>query len=270
VSITPTSATTPVALSDPGRPCGARVTVITNQKGRPLSKSATLNSEGKLVLKPAAQLSQGTLRVVPASNVTEFAQVLSDLNPSQALVHGVPKNGAQSGTIVSKANQQSSPGALTRSLEDFGWGAGAGWLMLDVDAKSLPHEVARDLDLSCVESVRNTLISAVPELAAVPMIGRPSASANIYRKSDTKPLRGLTGIRFYIPVECAQDIPMLGKRLFDRLADSSFERYSMRLCGRPSALTSWAEQPAARASSRGAASRSCGIPTARRGSSSKL
>src|SRR4051794_11544901 len=121
MAITPTPASGPTAVLDSAP--AAAVTIFTNSKGRPLSKSATLDSEGRLHVTPSAQLSQGTYRVVPAANITELARVISGLTTSEALAHGVPKTGAQTGTVVSEAKRQSAPGALTRSLECFGWGA---------------------------------------------------------------------------------------------------------------------------------------------------
>lgn len=213
----PTLTPAPVsaAFLEPARVCAA-VTVFTNQKGRTLSKSATLDSEGRLVVVPSAQLSQGRFRVEPAGSVTELAQVISSLTTSDALAHGVPKSGGQTGIVVSEARRRSASEALTRSLECFGWGPGPGWLMLDLDLKDLPPEFEL-LDLSTLDKIRAVLCGAVPELATVPMLGLPSASAMLYRTSDDKPLRGLTGVRLYVPIEHAKDIPAIGKRLFHRL-----------------------------------------------------
>jgi hypothetical protein len=211
----PNPASEPAAVHDSAPP-GA-VTVFTNRQGCPLSKSATLDSEGRLEITPSAQLSQGSFRVASAANVTELAQVISTLTTSQALGHGVPRTGALSGRVVSEAKWESNPDALTRSLECFGWGSGPGWLMVDADLKDLPPGTAGEVELSTLEEIRAVLCAAVPELATVPMLGLPSASAMLYRVSDGEPLRGLTGARFYVPVAHAEDIPALGKRLFDRL-----------------------------------------------------
>jgi hypothetical protein len=195
---------------------GGAVTVFTNRNRRPLSKRATLDPDGKLVVIPCAQLAHGSFQVLPADTVFELRDIISALTPSQALAHGVPRTGEQSGIVVSEAKRHSTPGSLARSLEYFAWGAGSGWLMLDVDLKELPPEFEL-LDLSTLAGIRAVLCGAVPELAAVPMLGLPSASAMLHRTSDGALLRGLTGARFYVPVQHAEQIEAIGKRLFDRL-----------------------------------------------------
>lgn len=204
----------PVEVSE--APPGATVTVITNSNG-PLSKTATLNDEGALVLGSSAHLTKGRFDVLSAGNVVELARIISSLTSRHALVHGEPQNGATSGVIVSEAKLLDNPGAITRSKRSFGYGNRPSWMMLDGDLKDFPFADHPGLDLSALGSTRAALCDAVPELASVQMLGIPSASAMIHRKSDGRLLRGLTGARFYVLVEHAAGIPELGKRLFDRL-----------------------------------------------------
>jgi hypothetical protein len=61
------------------------------------------------------------------------------------------------------------------------------------------------------------LVEAVPALATAPMLALPSASASIFVAGTDQRLRGLTGIRIYVWVERASDIPMIGARIHQRL-----------------------------------------------------
>ena len=90
-------------------------------------------------------------------------------------------------------------------------------LALDVDLKdALPHLTQLPNDPT-IEQLRQAFISAVPELANMPMIAWPSASACLRREATGEQLSGMTGARFYVPVARANEIPALGQLLHERL-----------------------------------------------------
>jgi hypothetical protein len=213
-----------VHAADVGLPA---VTVVRNHHGT-LTKRATLNTDGALHIAPSASLTRGSFRTVPAPSLTDLTQIIGQLRASEAIMHGVAKNGALEGALatVQAAADGKAPGALTRTLADFGWPNGPGYLMLDFDLKDLPDHLRQRLNLSDdpvegIRQLREVLLAAVPVLADLPALALPSASAMLYR-ADGMLLRGLTGVRMYIPVEHAADIPQLGNRLHARLILAGF------------------------------------------------
>src|SRR5262249_14225002 len=106
---------------------------------------------------------------------------------------------------------------VARTKTNFVWPDGAGWMMLDADLKDAIEHLPQLADRQTIEQLREVLIAVVPALDDVPMLGLPSASACLYAADTGEQLRGLTGARFYVPVACAADIPLMGKRLFERL-----------------------------------------------------
>ncbi len=204
-----------VHAADVGLPA---VTVVRNHHGT-LTKRATLNTDGALHIAPSASLIRGSFRTVPAPSLTDLTQIIGQLRASEAIMHGVAKSGALEGALatVRAVADGKAPGALTRTLADFGWPNGPGYLMLDFDLKDLPDHLRQRLNLSDdpvegIRQLREVLLAAIPGLAELPALALPSASAMLYREDGTL-LRGLTGVRMYIPVERAADIPQLGNRL---------------------------------------------------------
>src|SRR5207244_13012439 len=85
--------------------------------------------------------------------------------------------------------------------------------MLDFDPAGAPTSLLTAI--ASPDQTRALLIAAVPELAAAPMLWRPSSSSYLYRGRTE--LHGLRGQRIYIAVARASDIPLLGQLLYERL-----------------------------------------------------
>lgn len=196
-------------------------TIFRNSQGL-LTKRANLDTAGAIVLSPSAALYKGTYRTVPANTIAELAGQIRALTRNEALAFGVASSGATEGPIVTRSQLDGSatevpPGAIARTQEYFSWPNGPGWMMLDVDLKDLPDSTLKHLGSLSLERIRDVVIESSPSLGDVPMLGLPSASAFLYRESDNALLRGLTGMRLYLPVTNAADIPVLGRRIHDRL-----------------------------------------------------
>src|SRR5262249_55533401 len=132
-----------------------------------------------------------------------------------ALIHGVTKNGDAAGLLATKrAVAAGAPNARAKTKDEFTFsGDRPGILMLDLDLKGAPADVVP----TSLDDARARLIATVPALEAAPMLAVPSASANIFRSGTDDCLRGLTGIRVYVWVQCAADIPVVGRRIHERL-----------------------------------------------------
>ena len=192
-------------------------TVFTNSLGR-LTKHFELDPERGLVSGPAPTLADGTFKT-RSLTFAEFAATLTSLSSDQALGFGIATGDRASGRIVTVAAADAMPtdDAIARTRENFDWPSGAGGLMFDFDLKDAAPHLPKLPDPLSIDELRKVLISAVPQLANFPMIGWPSASACLYRADTGEELRGITGARFYVPVERAADIPALGAILHQRL-----------------------------------------------------
>jgi hypothetical protein len=196
-------------------PASASVTIITNHNGRLTKRIELINR--KLSISSGGALTSGDYRTVSASTPTELAAVIATLSECEALTHGTAKSGALTGAIATADNIASGrapANAIARSRENFHFhGACAGILMLDLDIKDAPPAAYP----TSLGDARARLIVAAPALASVPMLAIPSASANIFRVGSDDSMRGLSGIRLYVWVRSAADIPEIGKRLDQRL-----------------------------------------------------
>jgi len=204
------------------------LTIFSNDDGL-LTKSATLDAQGRLRVASAAFLSSGSYRTVPTAGVNDLAAVIAGLTTKEALAFGVAKNQGATGRVVTERARASgtAPDVVARTREHFVWPDGPGWLMIDVDLKddelaavlkqNLPASLAESPDALSIDQLREVLISAAPQLADAPMLGLPSASAHLYRSGTRECLHGLTGARFYVSVARANEIPDIGQRLHERL-----------------------------------------------------
>ena len=213
----PTAATAPAAASvnDPLLP-GAEVplTIFRSANGL-LTKEAALDKAGALRVTPSAKLSTGDFRTVHTT-FAELPAVIAALGPNEAICVDVARNGAVTGpvaTVKAIAEGRALAGAVARTPENFGPGAGPGLWPIDADTKDMP-DAQRPNTLA---DVRTRLIAAVPALSSAAMVMLPSAGACLYRSGTGEVLRGLTGVRGYVLVENPARIPELTQRLHQRL-----------------------------------------------------
>jgi hypothetical protein len=187
----------------------AKFSVITAAKPNKLSKGFALGVNGNLLTSPGGNLVQGTVETRAVASLAEFAGVLQTLTPSQALIHGVPINGATRVLTRKAFAAMGRPaGATTRTNDAFVWPDGPGVLMLDYDPRAGADPLGRD---ELVQLIR----TAAPGLANAAMLWWPSASSCIWA-GDTE-LRSVKGQRLYFLVHDAADIPRAGAALVARL-----------------------------------------------------
>src|SRR5439155_11701430 len=126
---------------------------------------------------------------------------IEKLSTGEVLTWGVPAH--VEGNFLTKAdlanlNGGASASTIARTRDAFTFAPTMGWLMLDCDYVK---------EKATLDSLRETLVSAVPGLTDLPLLGMSSASANVGLNSRTDFIRGLTGARFYLPVADARQIP---------------------------------------------------------------
>ena len=191
--------------------CEAKLTVLSSQKPKVLTKQVRLSKEGRMVKVPSAQLTRGEAEVVSVTCIEEFAELLQGLADSQALVYGVPKHGLKQAKVVTKRDLESldgSPGIIARSNDHFEWPASPGVMMLDYD----PDGEALDR-----EAVLELLYNACPAIKDVDHLWWMSSSSNISNTEMGEQLSGVSGQRIYFIVDDARDIPRAAKVLGEKL-----------------------------------------------------
>ncbi|WP_243438982.1 hypothetical protein [Fundidesulfovibrio soli] len=176
-----------------------------------LSKSFLLDAEGNLVKKPGGQLVEGRAQHLRISSMANFAKFLSSLKTNQALCYGVPRGLAPNEQVQLVTKDAAQEGKIARSRDYFDWPVGPGILMNDYDPRPGQSALTR-------EALRHALIEVCPPLASAPTVMTDSASSWISNTEvDDGWLRAEGGLRAYILVADARDIPRAGKALFDRL-----------------------------------------------------
>ena len=199
------------------RPDQLAFTIVTASHGRPLAKRFWLDSKtDELKTKTVVALTRGTARIEYAPSLAEFAERVDALTTSQAVLYGIPP--LAKAAVVTQDQYEGltaaqRQGVITRSREHLQFAHAPGCAMLDFDPAGAPSSLLTAI--ASPDQTRELLIRAVPELAAAPMLWRPSSSSYLYRGRTE--LHGLRGQRIYIAVARASDIPLLGQLLYERL-----------------------------------------------------
>ena len=180
------------------------LSVITATHPARLSKRFTIDSDGALIKEPGGALVRGAYQRKMVDGPAELARLVGNLRPNQALAFGVAD--VDSAPIAScKARRE---GEITRTREHFDWPAGSGWLLIDYDP--LPGAEPMRWDALC-----QVLREVWPAFADAPAVAIPSGSAYIY--NGDQEMRGPGGLRAWVEVADARDIPRAGRVLFERL-----------------------------------------------------
>jgi hypothetical protein len=187
----------------------ANLTVMTAKLPARLSKAFKLLPNGEVEKLAGGQFSSGECRVVSITNLTGLADLLMGLTSSNALVYGVPVNGATKVLSRKMFELAGSPtDATTRTKDAYRYPDGAGVMMLDYDPPKDGTALDRDGLVGAIKV-------AVSGLAPCQMLWFPSASSCIF--NGDAPLWHVRGQRLYLLVANAADIPRAGKVLLDRL-----------------------------------------------------
>lgn len=172
-----------------------------------LTKILRLNGDGSLH-KDSTQcyLDSGVCMSGEVSNVYELRETLDSLGYSMAVAYGVTSQ-RDFKKVVSRRLTRHNPDAITRTRDNFDYPSPAVF-MSDYDP-ALGSEPLSPNELY------KLLIEAMPELAHVDMLWRPSASSCIFHGDEE--VVGISGQRFYFIVDHGEQIPMIGELIAKRL-----------------------------------------------------
>lgn len=201
----------------------ATFTLLTAAQPPRLSKLFNLDPKTNQLTKfSGGQLAEGDARKMTAT-VAEFADLLTRLNPTQALCYGV--NGHDRARVLSRELMKNAPPVdangiptISRTRRHMGFPSDTpGVLMIDHD----PSECGPRFTAGDGSDLVAALAEVAPGIADAPTLWRPSASSCIWRTdADGNPveeLKGIGGQRLYVFVRDAGDIPRAGKALVERL-----------------------------------------------------
>lgn len=188
----------------------ARFAIITATNPRYLTKRFSLVA-GALKKETGGVLVEGRASVTQVNSLEAFAEILQSLGPDQALTYGVPADDEVSLVTKERWQRLDEPdNPIPRTNETFDWPRGPGILMIDYD----PAEGEAPLSSNeLVEAIR----AAAPGLSKVEMLTWPSASSWIKDAETGAWLKKAGGLRLYLLVDDARDIPRAGKLLCNRL-----------------------------------------------------
>lgn len=181
------------------------LSVITTSIPARLSKHFEL-VDGVLVKHAGGELVRGDCRRVEVGGAKGLAALVAGLKCNQALTFGIAK--AAEAPISSTKTAQ--VGEITRTRDQFDWPAGPGVMLIDYDPQPGVEPFAADALLA-------KLVNAWPELAQAPAVQAASGSSHIYDVQTGAELKGAGGLRLWVAVADARDIPRAGKALFERL-----------------------------------------------------
>jgi hypothetical protein len=208
----------PAGQSTPRAPdTRIRFTVFQRADKKPLSKTLKL-VKGKLTKELCATLTLGSYATYDADDIDAVVRALRDrtvFGPHCACAYGArPQDEGLIDTKDRIDKKKAKPKAIARTEENFPWRAGPSVMLVDIDAVE-----GVDLTPHVIDDVFRTV---VPWWGGVRRAYIPSASSNIYRKSDGASVSRKNGYHIYIAVDDGTKIRALGDEIFIRLVDAGY------------------------------------------------
>ncbi|ABM61933.1 hypothetical protein [Halorhodospira halophila] len=184
----------------------AKVSVITATGPSRLTESFSISGQN-IENDPGQPLVRGFYQQRTCATPSELADLINSLKPNQALAYGLST--VERSPITSRKSRQSNDISVTR--EFFDWPAAPGWLLI-VHHPPRGHE--RAVSRSDLLSV---LREAWPGIDSAPMVFADGSTSWIYSQDTGECLIAQRGLRCYVLVSDARDIPRAGKVLHQRL-----------------------------------------------------
>ena len=199
-------------------------TLVSSTTPSVVSKVFSFNDKGEVKKEVSAAIIDAACEVKQIDNLKQFGTLLTSLSQNQCLIYGLPPNGAQQIVLPEAWEKNKRPLNQTpRSQDLFTWNQNGGILMLDYDP---PKDNSKGLTK---EQILLAINRAIPELNNVQILYTPSTSSCLFHKD--KELVGIKGMRFYILIDDATQIPKVGEWLNDRLWLYGIGRYEVSKSG---------------------------------------
>lgn len=194
----------------------AYISVLRNHRW--MGKRFFLDDDGQLQKQANGLFSKGYVTVQNAGCAQELATLSQGLTPQDALCLGHPR-GASIFSVtpiatlrIQLALANRSTLILSRTKDDFSFGLGEGWLLLDYDTKGLTEAVLSKIER--LGGIMNALLHLWPELDNGDFVVRPSSSAGVHVVGHPAPK--ISGFHMFVRLKRAADIPQALKALHYR------------------------------------------------------
>lgn len=197
-----------------------QISLITSQQPTTLAKRFFYNKSGQLEKKSAGSVVRGEYQKIEANTPDELAAIIDSLKHNQALTYGIAK--LDRSPIASR--KEAGEGDITRTRDNFDWPAGGGVMFLDIDPKPNGEPLDRHALMSVLKEVW-------PDIETAPVVLGDSGSSHIYHSETDECLKGQGGLRCYILVADARDIPRAGEVLHKRLWLAGYGYYAVSESG---------------------------------------
>ena len=183
-----------------------------------MGKRFFLDDDGQLQKQANGLFSKGYVTVQNASCAQELATLAQSLTSQDAFCLGQPRgaNIFSAAPVATRQTQQAlanrSVPILSRTKDDFSFGLGEGWLLLDYDTKGLPEAVFSRIER--LGGILNALRYVWPELDNGDFVVRPSSSAGVHVVGEPAPK--ISGFHMFVRLKRAANIPQALKALHSR------------------------------------------------------
>ncbi len=184
----------------------ATFSVFQTSDGSPLSKSFFIDN-GELRKVPGGMMTSGTGHVQAVSSLHEFAKVIEQLTPDQALCYGIPRNGMTNWNVCTSAQWNTMGKAnthLPRTDDQYHFPKGPGILQMDYDPDGQPKELTPEILVGVLQKI-------FPAFSGCGWISKPSNSSGLTHADTGAILTSNAGFRLYFIVKNARLIPQATK-----------------------------------------------------------
>jgi hypothetical protein len=189
------------------------------KKSGVLTKRIGLDQHGKLISSGAeCVMFDGNAFRRSIKSAKELADFIETLDDDEAVALGRLKPEYSRGvSITTKRRLENAPaGTVARTADFLHFAEGRpGWLLLDIDQKGMPEDVARTVEAD--GGFWNTLCRFFPPLNSVERVTRSSTSSGIVNTQTGERFPGSGGMHIYFLVQDAADIPRALNVIVDRL-----------------------------------------------------
>ena len=198
---------------------GLEVAVLRKAGGLPLTKRITIRSDGSLISDGSACLmSHGTAYRFAFDDIAEFAKLIENFGPDQALTLGRLRPDLPNKVeVVTKRqlNGDTNPLVVARTREFFTYRPGQSALaLIDYDTKGMPPSVAARI--AELGGLWPALLTVIPELAGVKRLERNSTSAGLFRADTGQKLTNTGGKHVFLAVQDGNDVERFLETLHER------------------------------------------------------
>ncbi len=189
--------------------------------GGPLTKRISLSPEGKLISDGSAcVMTDGWAKRMPCESLNYFADLISDLDPNEAIALGTLRRDLPETVRVTtkdklEDDRAQQPDVIARISEFIAFEPDVPALaLIDIDTKGMPPSVRNTID--DLGGYLPALISVIPEMTTTARVIRRSTSTGISRTDTGEALPGSSGLHIFLMVQDGGDIERFLRTFHDR------------------------------------------------------